>query len=172
MGPGQIETRLAWNSPLLGVTDWPVKTPSFSSVFPLSPLPVLWHPPASYLLISLPLSFLTTSSSLSFCGSCHPALLYLHRGAALTITTPHRHTHTPWDTHAHHFRQPPSFSHLSTADTKHSTTPGVPALQREPLLCSRYNITAFTHKLLHAAPYMGRRHHKYTTIIVATMSRL
>lgn len=137
--------------------------PLFSSVFTVSPPPALSScimPPHLFTLLSLfsPSHHLPSSPSLSFCVSYHPALLHLHCGAALTIRTLHtytearKHTHTYRLTHTQGDTRPPlpaapplPLSHLSTADTKHSTTPGVPVLHQETLLALHQNSILHSH---------------------------
>lgn len=124
-----------------GVGNSPAKTPHFprfsSSVCTVSALPHRVSSSlslASFLPISL-LPYLPDSPSLSFCVSYYPALLHLQCSAALTIRIlhTHNHTHTQGDTRPRLPAVPLPFSHLSTADTNHTTTPSVPVFHQQTL---------------------------------------
>lgn len=110
---------------------------------------------------SLPVSllpYLPDSPSLSFCVSYYPALLYLQCSAALTIRILHTHTQTRTRTHTHTQGDtrprlpavPLPFSHLSTADTKHTTTPSVPVFHQQTPFQLQYS--AFTHNQAYGLP--------------------
>lgn len=141
-----------------GVGNSPAKSPHFprfsSSVCTVS------HIVSPHLSPLLPLSLCPSPSFLTsptpplcpFSVSYYPALLYLQCSAALTIrilhTHTHRHapahTHTQGDTRPRLPAVPLPFSHLSTADTKHTTTPSVPVFHQQTPFQLQYS--AFTHK--------------------------
>lgn len=111
-----------------------------SSSFSLSPLPHL-------LLPCLPLSVL-----LCLLSSCiAPPALWCstdNQNSAHIRGCTQAHAHTGRHTPTTSGSPPPllPLSHLSTADTKHSTTPGVPVLHQETLL-ARHQNSAFTHNV-------------------------
>lgn len=125
--------------------------PLFSSVFTVSPLPVLLHH-TPHLSPSLPLClcipdppshFLNSFPSLSFCVSlvilhCPTCTVVVQHLQSELCTQAHIYrlslTHTEGDTRPPLPPAPLPLSHLSAADTKHSPTPGVPVPHRETLL--------------------------------------
>lgn len=144
--------------------------PLFSSVFMVFPPPVLSSPPASCLLTSFPLSLVCLPHNLpaSLSLSVLPCLLssciappapwcstdnqnsaririHIHDGHAGTHTYRLIHTHNTGRHTPTTSGSPHPLSHLSTADTKHSTTPGVPALHQETLPALHHNCILHLH---------------------------
>lgn len=117
-----------------------LSSPSALCLLNLSPSLVL-----SFCLPSFLPHYLPASSSLSFGVSYHPALLYLHCGAALTIRM---HSHTHRETHTHHFRQPPPS--LTPLHCRHETFYNpwcASSSSRDSATTTSNQYSAFTHNV-------------------------
>lgn len=157
-----------------GVKNSPAKAPCFPRFSHLYSYSLLVFSPLLLHHVSSPLSLASSFSPspsfpaylpLSFGVSYHPALLHLHCGAALTIRTlhtytrarrhtsthayrlTHTHTHTQGDTRPPLPAAPLPLSHFSTADTKHSTTSGVPVFHQETLPALHQNSILHSHTM-------------------------
>lgn len=133
-------------------------SPSFSPSLPLClPLSVLLCHLSS--CIAPPALWCSTDNQNSAHIHTHThthACARTHRGTQVTYKLTH--THMQGDTRPPLPAAPLPLSHLSTADTKHSTTPGVPALHRETLLALHHNSILHSHTMRHTVHTTRRIH--------------
>lgn len=138
-----------------------IMPPHLSPSLPLSLCLPPSLPPCLPLSVLLCLLSSCIASPALWCGTDNQNSAHIRtRTAVRTHTQAHTHVRTlkRGDTRPPLPAAPLSLSHLSTADTKHSTTPGMPVLHQETLLA--------LHQISILHSYTMWRYHKEITVLI------